>query len=138
MIKNCIRHTHACVHTHTHTHTHTLTHTGGVRMHRYTKIFSVCYRVYHVNCSLKNRFISASVQNIFILKTVLKRPFIAVFVCKRLEVANGWFCCSKNKLFMCIFNNSTCFYKKINKKSEYNQTFKSLSLFIILDFYYEI
>ena len=58
------------------------------------------YRVYQVNCSLKNRFFSASVQNIFLLKIVLKGYFIAVYVCERLEEANGWFCCNKNYLFM--------------------------------------
>ena len=38
------------------------------------------YRVYQVKCSLKNQFISASEQHIFILKTALKRFFIADFV----------------------------------------------------------
>ena len=37
------------------------------------------YRVYQVKCSLKNQSISASKQNIFILKIVLKSFFFAVF-----------------------------------------------------------
>ena len=76
------------------------------------------YRVYQVKWSLKNRFISASVQNISNLKIVLQRVFIAVFVCKRLEVANGWFCCYKNQPYMHNFNKYTIFFKDINKRIE--------------------
>ena len=81
-------------------------------------LYEKCYRVYQVKCFLKNRFMSASMQNIFIPKIALKRFFIAVFVCKRLEVANGWFCCYKNQPYMHNFNKYTIFFKDINERIE--------------------
>ena len=73
------------------------------------------HRVYQVKWSLMNRCISASVYNIHILKIVLRRYLIAVFVWKSVGLPNGQFCCDKIWKWLCNFSLPDFFLESYRK-----------------------